>query len=173
MNDEATRIVVAGLRRIADELAALDEPKPRCVRPAGREKWTKETFLAAITDEHARRVVAEVLDRTEDGGYMTYQKARDPHDARTGGYVYLHVDGGRQPALSVRIGPDSVLLYGEWSGWGHANRLQPGWAELAAFLGADQMGPQRGRDVRLIDVDALWPVARRTEAAVNQAVEVR
>ena len=133
-----------------------------------RERWTKESFLAALTDDNDRLTVAELFKRVEAtatemmGHHTLFSFGLVP-----AGGVMLYPYGVQfSPAQLSVTGGDTATVFGHWS-WYSKVAGNDGFAPLAQLLGQDHRGSAAQVPLREIDLETLWVVITGTAQALS------
>lgn len=130
--------------------------------------WTRQEFVAAVTDSGDRAFLLKFLSRVDANAQLQSQgsHARLTFGKRPSGALFVYPFGRRFPPFKFSVKKGQLMIAGCWKGnWkvtGH-----PGFAEIAALLGQDETGPTRAVPTAGLDPDELWEVGDRVSAAVN------
>jgi hypothetical protein len=125
--------------------------------------WTKDGFLAALTRDVDRRLAVRLFDLNDriPASYCWY-------GSRPAGAVFLHPGGLKYSPLRV-LANDGVLIgQGTWTTYRDV-RNHEGFAEIAGFLGQDHWSSPARFIVAEFDLDALWDMALRCAAEINDS----
>ncbi|UYF97162.1 hypothetical protein OCS65_28505 (plasmid) [Rhodococcus aetherivorans] len=132
-----------------------------------KDKWTKESFLDAITSPSERALAEKLftlldelderLGSHDDLWFGTYGQ----------GGVFLYPYGLRFAPIQLWVNKAGQLMaYGNWRQY-TAVRAHPGFAELARFVGQDHEGAMKGFPVADVDIDQLWAIVLRCARQIN------
>ena len=131
--------------------------------------WTRQEFVAAVTDSGDRAFLLKFLSRVDANAQLPSlgSHARLTFGKRPSGGLFVYPFGRRFPPFKFSVKDGQLMIAGCWKGnWkitGH-----PGFADIAALLGQDETGPARAVPTAGLDPDELWEVGDRVSAAVNQ-----
>lgn len=130
--------------------------------------WTRQEFVAAVTDPGDSAFLLKFLSRVDANAQLRSQgsHARLTFGKRPSGALFVYPFGRRFPPYKFSVKDGRLMIAGCWKGnWkisGH-----PGFTEIAAFLGQDESGPARAVPTAGLDPDELWDIGDRVSRAVN------
>lgn len=131
------------------------------------ERWTWESFLAALRRDEDRALAEELRARLER------LEVRGSHDlvsygVKPGGAVYLHPYGLRYSPFQLWVNSRGDLVV--FGNWGHyaVKANHHGFAPLAEVLGQDHTGSARSVRLADLDLDELWQAALACAEAINE-----
>lgn len=143
------------------EIADAKTPKRR------GDRWTYETFLAALTDPAERDTAEWLLAKVAETRPLGIHAEMFWWGARPGGGVFLHVHGHRYASAQLWVNKAGALMVcGTWNQYGSL-KDHPGFSRLASFLGQPDRTKQISVPVASLDHRELWDVLVETSAAVN------
>ncbi|MFS8481418.1 MAG: hypothetical protein FWJ72_10865 [Acidimicrobiia bacterium] len=131
------------------------------------ERWTWESFLAALRRDEDRALAEELRGRLER------LEVRGPHEtlwfgAKPRGGIYFHLHGLRYAPFQLWVnGAGDLVAFGNWTRYPQvANHA--GFARLARSLDQDHEGPPRSVRLADRDLDELWDAAVECAEAINE-----
>lgn len=131
------------------------------------DKWTKESFLDAITSPSEHAIAERLFTLLDD-----LDKRLGSHDDLWfGNYgqggVFFHVYGLRFAPIQLWVNKVGQLMaYGNWRQY-TAVCAHSGFAELARFVDHDHEGVMKDFPVADIDIDRLWAIVLRCARKIN------
>ncbi len=130
--------------------------------------WTREDFIAAVTDPVGRAFLLRILELMDANSQFSAKgKHSRLHFGKwPGGAVFFYPYGRRFPPFKLAVKAGELVISGCWKG-NFAVTGHPGFAELASMLGQDERGPASAVSVAGLDPDELWEVAENVSRAIN------
>ena len=129
--------------------------------------WTRESFMGALSSEADRATTERLYALLENLGDQRGAHELVWYGTSPGGGVFFHPYGlGYSPFQLWVNKVGQLMMYGNW---GQYPTLEgnPGFEELARFVGQDHRSGRRGVAVASLDIDALWAVVVRCAEAIN------
>lgn len=138
--------------------------------PAARgDRWTKEAFLDALADDQDRLTASWLLDQVEHTEPSIGPHERVWYGAQPGGALFLSPFGREYSPIQLWVNKAGQLMcYGNWSQFS-AVKHHEGFRHLAALLGQDHHGGQRGVAVSALDRERLWTIVLSCSETINAA----
>jgi len=133
---------------------------------AASEKWTWESFLAALPDLNDRELANNLKSRLEEiqptGNYPKLWFGAKPK-----GGIFFHIHGERYAPFQLWINAaNQLVLTANWSWWSSIKN-DVRFAELASFLQQNHLGSTRRVLVSSIDIEGFWKVAVACDKRIN------
>ncbi len=141
------------------------------VRASSRsDRWTTETFLAALGSDDDRAIAAEIFARTERLERRGPKPALWYGQPPRGG-INIHLHGLVYPPVWLSINKDRFLMVGAtWNAFPEIAH-HDAHAPLAELLGLDHRVGSRSVRVRDLDLDELWATIVECAVGINVAAD--
>jgi hypothetical protein len=145
------------------ELAAAKDPAHR----RARVRWTRELLLDSCVDDGDKAQVHRLLELLDDTSSSDADRELLWFGSYPGGGVFFHPRGVERAPFQLWVSSKGqVMIYGNWAQY-PTIQAHEGFAAIAAVLGQDHRGRQKGVALAEVDVDKLWQAALESATLIN------